>query len=356
MTKLCQTCKFLPAMIATEFCLRHMPKHKARGKDGLHDKMFDIPLGVPRPAWAGLVKITGADGKGLGKHNGQNASGVEGVIVPITTRGRGKPPEPNSRQKTGNSQGTDKGHLMALQLGGPDRSENIIAQPSDWQRTGFWRKMETAIYHFACTLMNANQAKESEFPLTVKELQALAVAKWLRKNTAPFEPKMLEHFIMKALPTPNYVVKMNLELTSPPSGEKLYNIGLHVYPCDKQGGAAQFSLMVVLEERKNYFDKGYVLVPSRSWNKPVEINAFEINAFKQLIKESLYKHLPLEGIGDVKQILSALEFFTTKEPVVTKEQCEEFISHEQVLENASDLMVEEISKETAQDIMQPELG
>lgn len=35
-----------------------------------------------------------------------------------------------------------RGHVMALQLGGPDVAENIVPQYQQWQQTGAWRAME----------------------------------------------------------------------------------------------------------------------------------------------------------------------------------------------------------------------
>jgi len=37
----------------------------------------------------------------------------------------------------------DKGHICALELGGPDISQNIVPQWSQWQETGKWRRLES---------------------------------------------------------------------------------------------------------------------------------------------------------------------------------------------------------------------
>jgi len=39
----------------------------------------------------------------------------------------------------------DKGHIMALELGGPDVTENILPQYEQWQENGAWKTMENAV-------------------------------------------------------------------------------------------------------------------------------------------------------------------------------------------------------------------
>jgi hypothetical protein len=69
-----------------------------------------------------------------------------GEIVRQDTGGRDSPPDCVSGFKT---DGTPfaKGHIMALELGGPDITSNIVPQYGQWQGNpqGEWRKMETAI-------------------------------------------------------------------------------------------------------------------------------------------------------------------------------------------------------------------
>jgi hypothetical protein len=85
---------------------------------------------------------------------------VTGIIVPQSTKGRKSAPEPMSGFKVSESEkvsGTpivfarntgapdlDKGHVMALELGGPDVPENIVPQWSNFQRNGLWKLMENA--------------------------------------------------------------------------------------------------------------------------------------------------------------------------------------------------------------------
>lgn len=95
---------------------------------------------------------------------------VRGIVVTSGTADRMSPPEPASGIRVGFSPRADrlpasyrhdpstgfnwhndgspimdKGHLMAIELGGPDVAENIVPQLSDVQRHGSWRKMEQAI-------------------------------------------------------------------------------------------------------------------------------------------------------------------------------------------------------------------
>ncbi|HEY4306706.1 MAG TPA: DNA/RNA non-specific endonuclease [Gemmatimonadaceae bacterium] len=46
----------------------------------------------------------------------------------------------------------DKGHIMALELGGPDVTENIVPQYQHWQETGAWKQMENTVKQAAATL------------------------------------------------------------------------------------------------------------------------------------------------------------------------------------------------------------
>jgi hypothetical protein len=43
----------------------------------------------------------------------------------------------------------EKGHIMALELGGPDIPQNIVPQWAKWQGTGVWRRMEVGIKDLA---------------------------------------------------------------------------------------------------------------------------------------------------------------------------------------------------------------
>lgn len=105
-----------------------------------------------RPEWAGNVTII---------YNNDNIMSVEGIIIPLSTKGRPNPPKPfNSECKTGMNKTTgyeyqlDKGHIMGLRNGGPDISYNIVPQIHSWQgreKKGVknWMALEIKIYNIA---------------------------------------------------------------------------------------------------------------------------------------------------------------------------------------------------------------
>ncbi|MEM7212898.1 MAG: DNA/RNA non-specific endonuclease [Pseudomonadota bacterium] len=94
---------------------------------------------------------------------------VYGYIHPLdTTSGRKSAPEPFSNFRIGATKripkkaklisprntgkvDMDKGHIIALELGGPDVPANICPQWSQFQRNGEWRKMEVEAHGIAMT-------------------------------------------------------------------------------------------------------------------------------------------------------------------------------------------------------------
>lgn len=117
------------------------------------DKLFK---GYLRPLWAGYVTIDdfvpgGLKGQAL--KPGANARSVKGIVVPTTTKGRPAAPPAYSGTLTGLAYGTDRGHLMGLELGGPDIAENIAPQTSLWQQSGGWRQLEKAVVEEALRVM-----------------------------------------------------------------------------------------------------------------------------------------------------------------------------------------------------------
>ncbi|MFT8242448.1 hypothetical protein [Roseomonas sp. BN140053] len=101
---------------------------------------------TPRPPWAGVVTIS--DNKPFGTNDWHTIESnvprsVYGIIVPVTTKGRPGAPKPLNEHPTGKAYGTDKGHLLGLDLGGPDISANIAPQSNLWQQSGGWRAIET---------------------------------------------------------------------------------------------------------------------------------------------------------------------------------------------------------------------
>jgi hypothetical protein len=124
-----------------------------------------------RPTWAGSVAMTIDSIQHI--HYGEVCRIVEvaGIVVPTSTGDRGPAPEPicimrvstakaepkkyKYNSKTGvNAYNTgmidgEKGHVMALELGGPDIPQNIVPQWAKWQGSGVWRQSETAIRDLA---------------------------------------------------------------------------------------------------------------------------------------------------------------------------------------------------------------
>jgi hypothetical protein len=87
---------------------------------------------------------------------------VEGIVEPTSTKGRTGAPDPFSGVQVYSGQGkqpklsvkserntgipdSERGHIVALELGGPDISENIVPQWAKFQGSGVWRRMEIAV-------------------------------------------------------------------------------------------------------------------------------------------------------------------------------------------------------------------
>jgi hypothetical protein len=66
---------------------------------------------------------------------------LAGGVTPTVTGDRDNPPAPICGLNIDNTS-LGRGHIMALELGGPDVSENIVPQYQQWQQTGAWRQME----------------------------------------------------------------------------------------------------------------------------------------------------------------------------------------------------------------------
>ena len=97
-----------------------------------------------RPEWAG--EITGIVQRNMIKR-------ITGVVLPVATNAKKCPkrsfviPLPIDIQSYTTE--NDKGHVMALELGGPNARWNIVMQPSQWQRFGHWRQFEKKIMRLA---------------------------------------------------------------------------------------------------------------------------------------------------------------------------------------------------------------
>lgn len=70
---------------------------------------------------------------------------VFGNVVVCGTGTRKSAPDPISDMPLSGIVDAHKGHLMALELGGPDHKANIVPQWAGWQSSGPWRKMEVAV-------------------------------------------------------------------------------------------------------------------------------------------------------------------------------------------------------------------
>ena len=91
----------------------------------------------------------------------QRPTSITGIVEPQATTGRPGAPEPLSirvgvkwAEVGGESRDTgivdaQKGHLMGLELGGPDVAWNIVPQWANFQANGAWRKAEKRVYEMA---------------------------------------------------------------------------------------------------------------------------------------------------------------------------------------------------------------
>lgn len=97
-----------------------------------------------RPKWAG--EITGIIHSNIIRK-------ITGVVLPISTNKKKCPKRPFVAPLPINlksySTENDKGHVMALELGGPNARWNIVMQPSSWQRFGYWRQFEKIVMKLA---------------------------------------------------------------------------------------------------------------------------------------------------------------------------------------------------------------
>lgn len=150
------------------------------------DKLFG---NFRRPRWSGFVRLddyTPGSLSGQGLKPGANARSVMGIVVPTTTKGRPSPPNAYSGTPTGLAYGTDRGHLMGLELGGPDISENIAPQTSLWQQSGGWRYLEKAVVQEALWVMGWNTVRDPS-TYNTKADTAPTTALFFRVSPSPFE-------------------------------------------------------------------------------------------------------------------------------------------------------------------------
>jgi len=75
---------------------------------------------------------------------GKRPTTISGIVFPTKTRGRPAAPTPLSGHSTTHYP-QDKGHIMALELGGPNARKNIFPQAQYSNRHGNWRDHETKV-------------------------------------------------------------------------------------------------------------------------------------------------------------------------------------------------------------------
>jgi uncharacterized protein DUF4157/DNA/RNA non-specific endonuclease len=149
--------------------------------------------GKKRPGWAGNVTIRFEE---LVPVNGLpivRPVQVVGIIAPSVTKGRASAPEPISglrvsaaadvparyryNPETGeNARNTGivdahKGHIMALELGGPDIPENIVPQFANWQANGEWRQLEKDLENKASELQKTGEYLEFDCTVYYKKYE-----------------------------------------------------------------------------------------------------------------------------------------------------------------------------------------
>lgn len=107
-----------------------------------------------RPQWAGVLKVDDYS-TSLSDRLERNKVPrmVSGIVIPVKTKGRKKTPSPSCNKATGSFLKLDRGHLMALMLGGSNIPENVAPQTSWWQQLGDWSRVEKTIFNMALKVM-----------------------------------------------------------------------------------------------------------------------------------------------------------------------------------------------------------
>jgi hypothetical protein len=149
------------------------------------NKMFG---GKTRPKSHGTVKIEKQKISHVSGKDIERPVKVSGLVFPTTTQGRQNAPEPSSGMKVGikwkevGSETTrntgivdmQKGHLMALELGGPDISSNIVPQFGNWQGNGAWRRAEKRVLELAQAAEARGYKIRIDVDVTYKEYKDLS--------------------------------------------------------------------------------------------------------------------------------------------------------------------------------------
>lgn len=141
---------------------------------------------LQRPQDYGPVKIKLETIEHISLGKIQRPINVSGKVFPVTTSNR--PPAPESisglkvsvkwkdvGSKTTRNTGVvdaQKGHIMALELGGPDIPSNIVPQWGNWQANGAWRKVEKKILKLAEVLKKKGHFLHFDATVIYKSLKS----------------------------------------------------------------------------------------------------------------------------------------------------------------------------------------
>lgn len=155
-----------------------------------------------RPNWAGAVTISD-NRPGNNAIVPENPRAVMGIVVPVTTAGRGSAPKPFSGALTGRAIGTDKGHMMALELGGPDISANIAPQSNLWQQSGGWRGVEIVVLNFAMEVMGIQGTYDPAKAISMPQRAVFFRVAPLFRNPLNQEPSHYEGVAVQVQPFGN---------------------------------------------------------------------------------------------------------------------------------------------------------
>jgi len=119
-------------------------------------------------------------------------------------RGRRAPPGPLTGSDTGVLAQADRGHIFALELGGPNVTENIVPQWAFFQEHGSWRQMESAVavaarkstVFYRVDLVYTGGGRRARFPARFKVLahtiDAADVAAFIAAPTT-HTPRVVTH-------------------------------------------------------------------------------------------------------------------------------------------------------------------
>ncbi len=77
---------------------------------------------------------------------------VSGIVIPRGAVGHHVNPHPLGGWVTVGELGVDKGHIFALELGGPNIPANVVPQWAAWQQHGAWRDVEADVKTLAHSL------------------------------------------------------------------------------------------------------------------------------------------------------------------------------------------------------------